>query len=100
MEKVLRLEELLERMETRIEEIEAENGNSILPSDFAELPNSLQKTIIAIAKLKEANANQVAKETGRTRGIESLYLNQLRHMGYVDKVRRGRRIYFRSLRII
>ena len=77
-----------------------ENADSIVASDFAELPNSLQKTILAISKLKDANANQVAEETDRTREIESLYLNQLYHMGYVDKVRRGRRTYFKALRII
>ena len=99
-EKVERLEKIITKLEERIQKIEEENGNSTLSSDFAELPNSLQKTILAISKLKEANANQIAQETHRTRGIESLYLNQLHHMGYVEKIKRGKRAYFRALRII
>jgi ribosomal protein S19E (S16A) len=39
-------------------------------------------------------AEDVAKETGRARAIESAYLNQLARMGYVKKGREGRRVYF------
>lgn len=58
------------------------------------LPDHLRKTMMALAKLVEARADEVAKMTGRARAIESGYLNQLVRMGYVKKVRRGHQIYF------
>lgn len=58
------------------------------------LPDHLRKTMMALAKLVEARADEVAKITGRARAIESGYLNQLVRMGYVKKVRRKHQIYF------
>jgi DNA-binding IclR family transcriptional regulator len=49
---------------------------------------------MTIIKLGKAMAENVAKETGRARAIESAYLNQLVRMGYVKKGREGRRVYF------
>jgi hypothetical protein len=45
-------------------------------------------------KLGKAMAEDVAKETGRARAIESAYLNQLARMGHVKKGKEGRRVYF------
>ncbi len=59
------------------------------------LPDSLRLTIFAMDKLKEATTTQVAKETGRSRSVESIHLNQLERMGYLEKYRKGRKIYFR-----
>ena len=56
--------------------------------------------MIAMATLKEAAPEEVAKETNRTRGLENIYLNQLERIGYLEKVRKGKRVYFRSLRVI
>ncbi|MCQ5361905.1 MAG: helix-turn-helix domain-containing protein [Candidatus Methanomethylicia archaeon] len=58
------------------------------------LPDHLRKTMMALAKLVEARADEVAKITGRARAIESGYLNQLVRMGYVKKVRKKHQIYF------
>ncbi|MCX8182202.1 MAG: helix-turn-helix domain-containing protein [Candidatus Methanomethyliaceae archaeon] len=58
------------------------------------LPDHLRKTMMALAKLVEARADEVAKITGRARAIESGYLNQLVRMGYVRKMRRKHQIYF------
>jgi len=57
-------------------------------------PDHLRKSAMTIMKLGKAMAEDVAKETGRARAIESAYLNQLARMGYVKKVREGRRVYF------
>jgi DNA-binding transcriptional ArsR family regulator len=59
------------------------------------LPDSLRLTIFAMDRLKEATTSQVAKETGRSRSVESIHLNQLERMGYLEKYRKGRKIYFR-----
>ena len=59
------------------------------------LPDSLRQTIFAMDKLKEATTSEVANETGRSRSVESIHLNQLERMGYLEKFRRGRKIHFR-----
>ena len=68
----------------------------ITAENFLKLPDSLRKTMITMVKLKEVSAESVARETGRTRGLESMYLNQLVRMGYLYKVKRGREIHFRT----
>jgi hypothetical protein len=49
---------------------------------------------MAVMKLGRAMAEDVAKETGRARAIESSYLNQLFRTGYIKKKRELRRVYF------
>ena len=58
------------------------------------LPDHLRKSALTIVKLGKAMAVDVAKETGRARAIESAYLNQLVRMGYLKRVRAGKRVYF------
>jgi DNA-binding transcriptional ArsR family regulator len=67
------------------------------PLDIAtllSLPDHLRKSAMIIMKLGKAMADDVAKETGRARAIESAYLNQLTRMGHVKKEKEGRRVYF------
>lgn len=58
------------------------------------LPDHLRKTAVALCKLDQATADEVAEQTKRARAVESGYLNQLVLMGYVKKERRGRKAYF------
>jgi len=58
------------------------------------LPDHLRKTAMVMCKVDGATANEVAKETGRARAVESGYLNQLVAMGHVKKRRKGRKVYF------
>lgn len=58
------------------------------------LPDHLRKSALTIVKLGKAMAEDVAKETSRARAIESAYLNQLVRMGYLKRVREGKRVYF------
>jgi DNA-binding transcriptional ArsR family regulator len=58
------------------------------------LPDHLRKTALAIDRLGEGTADEVASVTGRERAVESGYLNQLVRMGYVRKRRDGRRVVF------
>ena len=60
------------------------------------LPDSLRQTMIAIGRVKEATTSDIAKVTGRSRSVESIHLNQLERMGYIEKYRIGRKIFFRS----
>lgn len=65
-------------------------------AEFLELPDNLRKTVLAISELREATAEEVAAKTGRTRNIESVYLNQLVRSKHLVKNRRGRKIYFKG----
>ena len=96
-ETVETLEKIVSKLEERIEKLEEKKT---IAFNYAELPDNLRKTMNTIYKLKEANASQVAEETGKTRGIESLYLNQLHRMGHLDKNRKGRKTYFKLLQVI
>ena len=58
------------------------------------LPDHLRKTAVALCRLGQATAEQVAEQTRRARAVESGYLNQLVIMGYLKKERRGRKAYF------
>ena len=58
------------------------------------LPSSLRKTVMALYKLKEATAEDLARETKRLRAVESASANQLVRMGYLKKKREGRKVYF------
>lgn len=58
------------------------------------IPNSLRKTILALYKLEEATAEDLALETKRLRAVESSAANQLVRMGILNKRREGRKVYF------
>lgn len=101
-------EELLDRIkeiERRLENVEralglrdADRGRRPLQVDFGELlelPDSLRRTILALRGLREATTEEVAERTGRTRSVETIYLNQLVRMGLLARERRGRKIYFK-----
>ena len=72
-------------------EISAERPLGI--AEFLKLPDNLRKTVLAISELGEATAEEVAAKTGRTRNIESVYLNQLVRSKHLIK---SRKIYFRA----
>jgi predicted transcriptional regulator len=71
-----------------------ELGGALDIATLLSLPDHLRKSAMAIMKLGRAMAEDVAKETGRARAIESAYLNQLARMGHVKKGKEGRRVYF------
>jgi Zn-dependent M32 family carboxypeptidase len=74
---------------------EADNGSSGLSvAVLLRLPDHLRKTMVALSKLVEGRADEVASITGRARAIESGYLNQLVRLGYVKKIRKKHQIYF------
>jgi hypothetical protein len=58
------------------------------------LPSALRKTVMALYKLGEATAEDLARETKRLRAVESSAANQLVRMGFLSKRREGRNVYF------
>jgi len=59
-----------------------------------EFPKHLQTTIVTLLKLGRASAPQVSAVTGKSRAVESAYLNQLVVMKIVRKERKGRKAFF------
>jgi len=72
-----------------------EGSSQPVDVNFLKLPDSLRQTVLAMERLKEATTIQVAAETGRSRSVESIHLNQLERMGYLQKFRSAKKIYFR-----
>jgi hypothetical protein len=58
------------------------------------LPHALRKTVIALYKLEKATADDLSNETARLRAVESASANQLVRMGFLNKKREGRKVYF------
>jgi len=92
------LEEISKRQLDILESLKVkEEKEEVAPLDamaLLSLPDHLRKTALALGKLGEARAEDVARETGRERAVESSYLNQLVRMGYVKKKRRGHEVWF------
>ena len=100
IEQMLTLQkEILEKLakEEKMHEEESQDSEptgGLSVAVLLKLPDHLRKTMIALSKLIEGRADEVANITGRARAIESGYLNQLVRLGYVKKVRRKHQIYF------
>lgn len=83
----------LDRGEKQPDEVD-NGGSGISVAILLKLPDHLRKTMVALSKLIEGRADEVASITGRARAIESGYLNQLVRLGYVKKIRKKHQIYF------
>jgi Zn-dependent M32 family carboxypeptidase len=83
----------LDRGEKPPEELD-NGGSGLSVAVLLKLPDHLRKTMVALSKLIEGRADEVASITGRARAIESGYLNQLVRLGYVKKIRKKHQIYF------
>jgi len=59
------------------------------------LPDNLRKTYMTVASKGKCSATQVSNLTGRSRAIESSYLNQLTRMGWLMRQRESKNIHFR-----
>ncbi len=81
-----------ERHAKNVENIKGAGALDIMT--LLSLPDHLRKTALTLIKLGRAVADDVAKETGRARAIESAYLNQLVRMEYVWRKRVGKRVHF------
>jgi len=99
--RIKKIEERLDYLERTIKRNNVEPtrlSQTINIKDMLNLPSSLQKTMLAIQELEEATASEVAEKTKRDRTVETIYLNQLTRLGYLNKERRSRKVYFKTLR--
>ena len=85
----------------RLDDIEKSFSNwnppplKISPSELFLLPDHLRKTYMTVASKGECNSIRISDLTGRSRAVESCYLNQLVRMGWLTKRRDSKTIYFR-----
>ncbi|MFX1284529.1 MAG: winged helix-turn-helix domain-containing protein [Promethearchaeota archaeon] len=88
-DRVLDTSEIKKTSKPHIKEIST--GLDIL----TQIPHHLRDTFQTILKRdKGASASEISKETGKSRSLESDYLNQLVDRGFVVKKRRGKRVLF------
>jgi len=66
-------------------------------SKLFSLPDHLRQTYLIVASKGECNATQVSNITGRSRALESCYLNQLARTGWLTKYRISKTVNFRLL---
>jgi hypothetical protein len=98
-----RIFEELMNIRQRLDDIERTISNwnpQPLPlpeSELFSLPDNLRKTYLIVASKGECSATQVSNLTGRSRAIESSYLNQLARMGWLIKRRNSKTLQFRAI---
>lgn len=63
------------------------------------LPDNLRKSYLVVASKGECCATEVSNLTGRSRALESSYLNQLVRMGWLAKRRNEKILNFRTLTV-
>ena len=70
---------------------------NISESMLLSLPDNLRKTYLIVVSEGECSATRVSGLSGRSRAIESSYLNQLVRMGWLMKRRSSKTLQFRSV---
>jgi hypothetical protein len=103
-ENLVRLDQIFQELQNirhRLDDIENRFSNwhpqplNISESELFSLPDNLRKTYLVVASKGECSATQVSNLTGRSRAIESSYLNQLARMGWLTKRRNSKTLNFR-----
>jgi hypothetical protein len=90
----------IQQIRYRLDDIETALSNwnppplDISESKLLSLPDNLRKTYVAVASKGDCSATQVCNLTGRSRAIESSYLNQLTRMGWLTKRRDSKTVHF------
>lgn len=86
----------LKSMESRLSKIEAYSSPPIEDkmAVFLTVPDSIRKSLFAVSKLESCTADEVSLVTGRHRSIENKYLNELFRGGWLERERKGKKIYY------
>jgi len=103
----VRLDRIFQELQSirhRLDDIENMFSNwqpqplNIPESELFSLPDNLRKTYLVVASKGECSATKVSNLTGRSRAIESSYLNQLVRMGWLTKHRNSKTLNFCTLK--
>jgi hypothetical protein len=70
---------------------------NVSESMLLSLPDNLRKTYLIVTSEGECSATRVSDLSGRSRAIESSYLNQLVRMGWLTKRRSSKTLQFRTI---
>lgn len=87
----------------RLDEIERSVSNwnpqplEVSETELLHLPDHLRRTYLTVVSRGECQAMSVSNITGRSRAVESNYLNQLARMGWLNKRRVSKTLYFRPV---
>jgi hypothetical protein len=87
----------------RLDDIEKSVSNwspqplEVPDTELLQLPDHLRRTYLTVASRGECPAKVVSNLTGRSRAVESNYLNQLARMGWLSKRRVSKTLYFRPV---
>jgi hypothetical protein len=87
----------------RLDDIEKSVSNwnpqplEVPANELLQLSDHLRQTYLTVTSRGESEATVVSNITGRSRAIESNYLNQLARMGWLNKRRVSKTIYFRPV---
>lgn len=86
----------LRSLELRVIELESRNSPDVNDkmAAFLTVPDSIRKSLFAVSKLVSCTADEVSEITGRHRSIENKYLNELYRAGWLERERRGKKIYY------
>ncbi|WP_340818005.1 helix-turn-helix domain-containing protein [Methanolobus sp. WCC4] len=86
----------LRSLELRVIELESRNSPDVNDkmAAFLTVPDSIRKSLFAVSKLTSCTADEVSEITGRHRSIENKYLNELYRAGWLERERRGKKIYY------
>jgi len=96
-EKLANLEKHIEALESRILKLELSSSSSQIDDKmavFLNVPDSIRKSLFAVSKLESCTADEVSSITGRHRSIENKYLNELYRAGWLERNRKGKKIYY------
>jgi hypothetical protein len=102
----VRLDQILRELQNirhRLDDIENKfskwqpQPTNVPESKLFSLPDNLRKSYLTVVSKGECSATEVSNLTGRTRAIESSYLNQLVQMGWLAKRRNSKTLNFRAL---
>ena len=87
----------------RLEDIERSVSNwspqplAVSDTELLQLPDHLRRTYLTVVSRGECEAKVISNLTGRSRAVESNYLNQLARMGWLNKRRVSKTVYFRPV---
>ncbi len=95
------VEPLLKKIEEVVKELHALEGRmkkfetrTLKFKASTVLTRTLAKSYQALSDENGMIASKIASLTGRSRALESIYLNQLSAIGLVEKTKKGRKFYF------
>jgi hypothetical protein len=95
----------LQAIRNRLDDIESMISNwhpqplNIPEQKLLSLPDNLRKSYLVVVSKGECCATEVSNLTGRSRALESSYLNQLVRMGWLAKRRNEKILNFRTITV-